>query len=102
VSHELRNPLNSISSQNIENKALYEKISSILESETLDDSHIENLKQITVKLKKGREVQYASTKLMNSLIQDLLDYAQIQAGKFRRNLKKFNLESTIKEVISIQ
>ena len=26
VSHEMRNPLNSINSQNVENKALYEKI----------------------------------------------------------------------------
>jgi signal transduction histidine kinase len=87
--------LNSISSQNIENKVLYEKISKILDSEFIEDFQIENLKQILVKLKRGREVQYASTKLMNSLIQDLLDYAQIQAGKFRKNLKMFNLENTV-------
>ena len=75
VSHELRNPLNSISSQNIENKVLFERMSTILDSEFIEDFQIENLKKIIVKLKKGREVQYASTKLMNSLIQDLLDYA---------------------------
>ena len=38
---------------------------------------------------------------MKNLIQDLLDYAQIKSGKFRKNLKKFNIENTIKEVICI-
>jgi len=31
-------------------------------------------------------MQEASAKLMEFLIQDLLDYAQIKAGKFRMNL----------------
>ena len=36
VSHELRNPLNSISSQNIENSFLYDQICAILNNESLD------------------------------------------------------------------
>ena len=36
-----------------------------------------------------------SLKLMQNLIQDLLDYAQIKAGKFRKNIKMFNLFNTI-------
>ena len=38
---------------------------------------------------------------MESLIQDLLDYAQIKAGKFRLNLTYFNLKNTVEEVFSI-
>ena len=39
---------------------------------------------------------------MKHLVQDLLDYAQIKAGKFRRNLKKFNIKTSIDDVIQIQ
>ena len=39
---------------------------------------------------------------MGFLIQDLLDYAQIKSGKFRINLKAFNILESVKKVISIQ
>ena len=39
---------------------------------------------------------------MRNLIQDLLDYAQIKAGKFRTNFEEFNIRETIEEVIEIQ
>jgi len=39
---------------------------------------------------------------MECLVKDLLDYAQIKAGKFRMDLKYFDIHNTIKEVIAIQ
>ena len=39
---------------------------------------------------------------MQFLIQDLLDFAQIKAGKFRKNVKVFNIRNAIKDVMSIQ
>ena len=36
------------------------------------------------------------------MIQDLLDYSQINQGKFRKNMTNFNIIDTLKEVISIQ
>ena len=38
---------------------------------------------------------------MAYLIQDLLDYSQIKAGKFRKNLKPFNIKDAIEEVMCI-
>ena len=38
---------------------------------------------------------------MEHLIQDLLDYALIKAGKFRRNLTRFNIKDSIKDVMGI-
>jgi len=38
---------------------------------------------------------------MENLIQDLLDYSQIKAGKFRRNLKYFDIKNTVKEAMGI-
>jgi len=38
---------------------------------------------------------------MSFLIQDLLDFAQIKAGKFRKNYQTFNLFDAIDQVMSI-
>jgi hypothetical protein len=43
----MRNPLNSIHSQNIENKALYERLEDLIEAQSIDVSKI---KQIIKKL----------------------------------------------------
>ena len=39
---------------------------------------------------------------MSFIIQDLLDYAQIKAGKFRKNIESFDLMESVEKVISIQ
>jgi signal transduction histidine kinase len=39
---------------------------------------------------------------MHFTIQDLLDYAQIKADKFRKIVTRFNVVDTVKKVIAIQ
>ena len=39
---------------------------------------------------------------MTFLIQDLLDFAMLKNGHFRKNIKEFNIRMAIKEVMSIQ
>lgn len=39
---------------------------------------------------------------MTYMIQNLLDFNQIKAGKFRKNIKKFNIRDTVQKVMSIQ
>ena len=39
---------------------------------------------------------------MDFLVQDLLDYAQIKAGKFRLNIQPFDIIDAIENVMSIQ
>ena len=65
-------------------------------------TQINKLKEIMLKLRKGQKRQHSSTKLMQNLVQDLLDYAQIKAGKFRKNTKIFNIKSTVQDVMHIQ
>ena len=36
------------------------------------------------------------------LIQDILDFAQINSGKFRKNIDRFDICDAIEEVMSIQ
>lgn len=40
--------------------------------------------------------------MMHYTIQDLLDYAQIKADKFRKTITKFNIIDTVKKVIQMQ
>ena len=39
---------------------------------------------------------------MEFLVQDLLDFAQIKAGKFRKNITNFSIKDAIDQVIDIQ
>ena len=40
--------------------------------------------------------------MMAFLVDDLLDFAQLNAGKFRKTVKKFDLKDAIEEMISVQ
>jgi signal transduction histidine kinase len=53
-------------------------------------------------LKESFKVQESSTNLLKHLIQDLLDYAQIRAGKFRKVLKKFDIKEAVDEIVHMQ
>ena len=59
------------------------------------------MKNILFKLNEGLDVQESSASLMKFLVQDLLDYAQIKAGKFRKNIVMFNIREAVEKVMSI-
>ena len=46
-------------------------------------------------------IEEASVDIMTFLVQDLLDFAQIKSGKFRKGLKKFNLRESVGKVVAI-
>ena len=39
---------------------------------------------------------------MKFLIQDLLDFAQMKAGKFRKVIEEFNVKDAVEEMMSIE
>ena len=39
---------------------------------------------------------------MTFIVQDLLDYAQIKAGKFRKNISTFDIRESVEKVMCIQ
>jgi signal transduction histidine kinase len=89
VSHEMRNPLNSIIAQNLEKKHLYkemEQATILLEKNPKDvQPFIQKSKELMVQLNEGMRVQDSSATILQFQVQDLLDYAQIKSGKFRKN-----------------
>jgi signal transduction histidine kinase len=50
----------------------------------------------------SNQIQDSSANMMSFLVDDLLDFAQLNAGKFRKVIKLFNLKEAINEVVSIQ
>ena len=53
------------------------------------------------KLKTGMKTQESSADLMAYLIQDILDFAQINSGKFRKNIIEFDIRQAVEEIMSI-
>jgi len=53
-------------------------------------------------MKLSLEIQLASTKLLIYLVNDLLSFAQISAGKFRKEISVMDVRQTVKEVMLIQ
>ena len=72
--------MNSISAQNVLKKHLYARLKAVKVENIFTKQLID---EILDELDKGLAVQESSSELMGSLIKDLLDYAQIKAGKFR-------------------
>jgi len=86
VSHELRNPLNSIIAKNIQKNALYQELYNkfgCLDPNVRSSEAFKECVSILDQLNAGKEVQQNAAQVMNFMVQDLLDYAQIKAGKFR-------------------
>lgn len=77
VSHELRNPLNSIIAQNIEQSELLTSLKNIL-ARSLQGAHHtirQTVAAIIDKLQDGARIQGSSSEIMLFLVHDLLDFA---------------------------
>lgn len=48
------------------------------------------------------KVQNDSVSLLQFLVQNMLDYAQIKAGNLRKNITEFSIKTCIEKVINIQ
>lgn len=59
------------------------------------------LKKILNRYEKSSNVQLTAVKLLSFLVNDMLDYAQLSAGQFRKFVKKFNLVDSVKEIVNM-
>ena len=98
VSHELRNPLNSIISRNIEKLQLYRMLQQQLDKDSINR---EQCVEIVDKLLTGIKTQENSTIIMKFMVQDLLDWAQIRSNKFRKNIKSFNIMKSVEAIMDV-
>jgi signal transduction histidine kinase len=54
------------------------------------------------KLNSSWKIQHSSANVLTFIVQDLLDYAQIKSGKFRKNIMEFNVINAVEEIMIIQ
>ena len=43
----------------------------------------------------------SSERILDFLVQDILDFAQLRSGKFRKNTQTFNLADSVQEVVDV-
>ena len=61
----------------------------------LNEDSKTQISTILTKLNEGMKIQESSANFMSFLIHDLLDYAQIKSGQFRRNVELFNIREAV-------
>lgn len=103
ISHEMRNPLNSIINQCKILLQLGLNITSLLGQakphmpEELYDDFVEQQEEVDASTK----VMTTSSNLLLLNVEDILGYAQLQAGRFVKVIKKFSIKKTVNEIMSI-
>ena len=105
VSHEMRNPCNSIEAQNIRQAQINSKLKTIIKEDLAGNKNKylrSKLKVVAKEYDKSFEIQNASTKMLKFLVNDILDLAQMRQGKFRKDLHNFDLRKIVKEITLIQ
>ena len=76
VSHELRNPLNSIVAQNIEKKFLSKQMKDLLQNKNIGPHELRiRLLKLNKLMIEGLKINQSSSDIMCFLVQDLLDFA---------------------------
>ena len=77
VSHEMRNPANSIHCQNLKQKMLNERISELIQDKEMKSIRVlrRQLKKILKEYEESVQIQMSSEKILNFLINDILDFA---------------------------
>ena len=108
VSHELRNPLQSISCQTLKVDLCLKELLMIIKDhqrskgQGRQDPSIVKLKSIAEIIQKSNKISDSSSKMMSFVVDDLLDYAQLDNEKFRKDVKSFKLKDAINEAVEIQ
>lgn len=103
VSHEMRNPTNSIQAQVQEQRVLNKKLRDVIQGlnpETIKKTK-EGLLKIFSRQLSSTQIQISAVKLLNILVNDMLDYAQMSAGKFRKNYARFNLVESVSDIMDV-
>lgn len=90
VSHEMKNPLNSICAMNVVLREAFSQIERALGEET------------NTQIKEALKIQHDSSQLLIFMVKNMLDYAQIKAGKFRKDITVFDIRTCVDMVMSFQ
>lgn len=103
ISHEMRNPLNSIINQC---KILYTlglNLTGMFQQAKLniqEDLYAE-IMETQDEVDNSTRIMTSSSNLLLLNVEDILGYAQLQAGRFVKVIRKINIRSVVQEIMSI-
>ena len=103
VSHEMRNPLNSIHAQISLIEGYFEELNHYF-SKNKDKFTFEEKVLIEDLMEDSREsikICKSSCRLLSFNVEDILALPQLKEGKFRKNVKLSDLRKAVEEVMSI-
>lgn len=99
----MRNPCNSIQVQVQEQQTLNKNLRDF--HDNIDNMCVTNCKKkiegILVRQEQSTNVQLSSVRILNFLLNDMLDYAQLSSGQFRKFINKFNLVDSVTEIMNV-
>ncbi|CAI2386419.1 unnamed protein product [Moneuplotes crassus] len=98
VSHEFRTPLNSFRNILELFKASFENMKEIISSHPLPSFDQLQINSLFLNCQKYFNIGNISAKILENLVEDVLDFAKIEAGTFRLNPKAFTIHDLCKEV----
>ena len=103
ISHEMRNPLNSILNQCKIVSAMLLQLNNVLRvnEQSILLPIYGQLQDIYEEVSKSIRVMSSSSNLLLLNVEDILGYAQLKAGKFVKIIKKFNIKRAIDEIVAI-
>ena len=103
ISHEMRNPLNSISSQIQLLKAMFEDFASSKEEYEgkLSREEKQQIEAFEKQCNSSMHICHSSCKLLMFSVEDILALPQLKDGKFTKNIQQVNIEEATREVMSI-
>ena len=102
VSHEMRNPLNSINAQlQNQNDAMAELK---LLSESIDGRLTESKRLISIldDCEESLKICTSSCKLMNFNVEDIIALPMLKEGKLTKSFKASNIKKLVDEIVSVQ
>ena len=97
----MRNPSNSIRCQNLLQKQLNEKINELINSNIGGRKLKSKLRKILRQYVETVRIQMSSERILNFLVNDILDFAQMRSGKFRKSIQTFNIVESVEEIVDI-
>ena len=104
VSHEMRNPLNSIIAQCTIMFMILAELLAFINAirHKLTPAELEQLTSIRERLEKSVTIMKTSAQLLMFNVEDVLGMAHIRAKKFKKVVSEFSVRKCLEEVMSIQ
>ena len=104
ISHEMRNPLNSIIAQSEIMLGIVDAVRDFIRSikNVISSDALKRIKTIKTNIRESAEVMSSSAQILTFNVEDVLGMAHIRARKFKKVAQIFSLNQCIQDIMKLQ